>query len=59
MDRQDTVINMRITREVATLFGRLMDNAILARTTCHMDSLRVSTNPDNKVDDNTVQGVGE
>jgi hypothetical protein len=59
MDGQDAVMNMRIIREVATLFGRPMDNAILARTTCHMDGLKVSTNSDNKVDDNTVQGVGE
>ena len=59
MDGQDAVMNMRIIREVATLFRKPMDYAILARTIRHMDGLRVLTNLGNNVDHNAVEGVRE
>ena len=59
MDGQDAVMNMRIIREVATLFHKPMDYAILARIIRHMDGLRVLTNSGSKVDHNAVEGVRE
>jgi len=44
-------MNMRNMREVATLLRKPMGYAVLA--------VRVSTDPDNKVDHNAVEGVRE
>jgi len=59
MDGQDAVMNLRIIREVATLSHKPIGYAILAKTIRHMDGSGVSTNSENKVDDNTAEGVRE